>query len=196
MMELPRMELPAIVKIRQALPPDHIADIAADVQRQLDAAGLKSMLSAGQSVAITAGSRGMGGFQEILAAIVAAVKACGAEPFLIPTMGSHGGATAAGQVAILNGYGITEESIGCPIRATMETVCLGTAENGAAVHYDRYAYEADATIVVGRCKTHPILHEGNGSGVLKMTTTVWANKPGRRQPTPMVWPSPCNACPR
>ncbi len=170
MMELPRMELPAIVKIRQALPPDHIADIAADVQRQLDAAGLKSMLSADQSVAITAGSRGMGGFQEILAAIVAAVKACGAEPFLIPAMGSHGGATAVGQVAILHGYGITEESIGCPIRATMETVCLGTAENGAAVHYDRYAYAADATIVVGRCKTHPILHEGNGSGVLKMTT--------------------------
>lgn len=129
-MELPRMELPLIAKVRQALPPDHIADVAAVVRRLLEARGLKDKIKPGQSVAITARSRGMGGFAEILSTIVAAVKGCGAEPFLIPAMGSHGGATAEGQVAILTGDGITEEHIGCPIRATMETVCLGRAENG------------------------------------------------------------------
>jgi hypothetical protein len=180
-MELPRMALPNIVKVRQALPPDHIADIGGEVRRRLQAAGLEDKLTPGQRVAITAGSRGMGGFKEILTAIVVQVQACGAEPFLIPAMGSHGGATAEGQVAILNGYGITEEAIGCPIRATMETICLGRAENGAEVHYDRYAYEADATIVVGRCKTHPILHEGNGSGVLKMTTIGLGKQKGAQE---------------
>jgi hypothetical protein len=180
-MELPRMELPRVVKVRQALPTDHIADVAAEVRRLLEERGLADKIKPGQSVAITAGSRGMGGFSEILRALVAAVKECGAQPFLIPAMGSHGGATAEGQMAILTGYGITEERMGCLIRATMETVCLGQAENGAEVHYDRYAYEADATIVVGRCKTHPILHEGNGSGVLKMTTIGLGKQKGAQE---------------
>ncbi len=180
-MELPRMDVPPIAKVRQALPPDHIADIAGEVHRSLESAGLRDKVKPGQTVAITAGSRGMGGFNEILRAIVAQVRYYQAEPFLIPAMGSHGGATAEGQAAILNGYGITEEAIGCPIRATMETVCLGRAENGAEVHYDRYAYEADATIVVGRCKTHPILHEGNGSGVLKMTTIGLGKQKGAQE---------------
>ncbi|MDP9382027.1 MAG: hypothetical protein M3Q29_18165 [Chloroflexota bacterium] len=96
-------------------------------------------------------------------------------------MGSHGGATAGGQAEILEGYGITEEVMGCPIRATMDTVRLGRAENGAGVHYDRYAHEADATIVVGRCKTHPILHEGNGSGLLKMTTIGLGKQRGAQE---------------
>ncbi len=180
-MELPRMELSNIAKVRQALPPDHIAEITGEIATRLQAAGLGEKVSPGQRVAITAGSRGMGGFKEILKAIVAEVRSCGAEPFLIPAMGSHGGATAEGQVAILKGYGITEEAIGCPIRATMDTVCLGRAENGAEVHYDRYAYEADATIVLGRCKTHPILHEGNGSGLLKMTTIGLGKQTGAQE---------------
>lgn len=123
----------------------------------------------------------MGGFNKILRAVVAQLKDSGAQPFLIPAMGSHGGATAEGQAAILAGYGITEESIGCPVRATMETVCLGRAENGAEVHYDRYAFDADATIVLGRCKTHPILHEGNGSGLLKMTTIGLGKQRGAQE---------------
>jgi hypothetical protein len=165
-----RERLPDIAPIRQALPADRLDDVEGEVTRRLREAGIERKVHSGQRVAITAGSRGMGGFLDILRGVVAAVKACGAEPFLIPAMGSHGGATAEGQVAILNGYGVTEESAGCPIRATMETVCLGRAENGAEVHYDKLAYEADATIVLGRCKTHPTLHEGSGSGVLKMLT--------------------------
>ncbi len=180
-MELPRMDVPPIAKVRQALPPDHIADIAGEVHRSLESAGLRDKVKPGQTVAITAGSRGMGGFNEILRAIVAQVRYYQAEPFLIPAMGSHGGATAEGQAAILKGYGITEERMGCPIRATMETVSLGRAENGAEVHYDRYAYEADATIVLGRCKTHPILHEGNGSGLLKMTTIGLGKQRGAQE---------------
>ncbi len=180
-MELPRMALPEIVRVRQALPPDHLADVEGEVRQRLRAAGLGDKVTPGQRVAITAGSRGMGGSLAILTGIVAEVQGCGAQPFLVPAMGSHGGATAAGQAAILHGYGITEESVGCPIRATMDTVCLGRAANGAAVHYDRHAYEADATIVLGRCKTHPILHEGNGSGVLKMTTIGLGKQRGAQE---------------
>ena len=175
------MVLPPIAPVRQALPPDHLEDVPGEVRRRLEQAGLPQLLKRGQRVAITAGSRGMGGFLEILQAVVAAVKACGAEPFLIPAMGSHGGATAEGQADILRSFGVTEESVGCPIRATMETVVLGTAANGATVHFDRYAYEADATIVLGRCKTHPTLHEGNGSGVLKMTTIGLGKQAGAEE---------------
>ncbi len=181
-MKLPAAEaLPPMARVRQVLPSEQIEDVFGEVKRCLDEAGLRQKLKRGQTVAITAGSRGMGNALDILRGVVAAVRECGAEPFLVPAMGSHGGATAEGQLAILAGYGITEEAVGCPIRATMETVVLGTAPNGAACHFDRYAYEAGATIVVGRCKTHPTLHEGNGSGVLKMTTVGLGKQAGAQE---------------
>ncbi|HEV2121907.1 MAG TPA: lactate racemase domain-containing protein, partial [Chloroflexota bacterium] len=166
----PRTELPRIVKVRQFLPADHLMNLGEEITQRLLGAGIQDRVHAGQRVAITAGSRGMGGFQEIVKAVVEQVQACGAEPFIVPAMGSHGGATAEGQQRLLAGLGISEQTVGCPIRPTMETVELGSTKHGADVHYDRIAYEADATIVLGRCKTHPTLHEGNGSGLQKMVT--------------------------
>ena len=84
-------------------------------------------------IAITGGSRGIADYPAVMRAAVRYIKACGAVPFIVPAMGSHGGATAEGQLQILEGYNITEESMGCPIRSSMETVLLGTSELGLSL---------------------------------------------------------------
>jgi hypothetical protein len=119
-------------------------------------------------VAITAGSRGIAHIDAIIAAVVREVRRLGAAPFVVAAMGSHGGATSAGQRAVLSSYGITEERVGCPIVCDMETVCLGSTAEGVAAYIDRAAYEADAIIVVNRVKPHSILTGDLGSGLLKM----------------------------
>lgn len=112
----------------------------------------------------------MGGIVALVGGIADAVKAAGGVPFVVPAMGSHGGAVAEGQIEILHRLGVTEAAVGAPIRATMETVVLGEAGNGAVVHVDRFAHEADGTIVLGRVKTHPEYDPRIASGLLKMTT--------------------------
>jgi len=104
----------------------------------------------------------------ILAAVAAFCKARGAQPFGIPAMGSHGGATAHGQLAVLESLGITEESIGCPIHATMDTVQIGSTEEGEPVYLDRYAAQADGIIVINRIKPHTSFHGPYESGLMKM----------------------------
>ena len=105
----------------------------------------------------------------ITRAIVDFVKSCGGQPFVFPAMGSHGGATAEGQREILRGYGVTEETMDCPIRATMEVVQVGETEEGMPVFVDRYAYEADGIILCGRVKAHPAFRGPYESGILKMS---------------------------
>lgn len=139
------------------------------IQKLLDA-GLRKKINRGDQIAITAGSRGIGGLGELLSGIIDAVKSCGGEPFIIPAMGSHGGATSEGQVEILHRLGISEQSCGAPVRATMETQDLGPAENGAIAHLDRLAADADGIIVLGRTKTHPESAGDLASGLLKMCT--------------------------
>ena len=167
-MPLPRRDLPSFVEVAQPLPSAHIDECRAEVQRRLFDFGLRERVKSGHRIAITAGSRGFGGFLPILSGIAAAVRDCGAEPFLIPAMGSHGGATPAGQTEILRRLGVTDEI--APICATMDTLTLRKAPNGAVAHLDRYASEADGIIVLGRTKTHPESSEGLASGLLKMVT--------------------------
>jgi hypothetical protein len=100
--------------------------------------------------------------------MVAMVKASGGDPFIVPAMGSHGGATAVGQIDVLSGLGITEESAGCPIRATMDTVILGETERGQPVYFDRYAAEADGYMICNRVKIHTDYHGPHESGLIKM----------------------------
>jgi hypothetical protein len=159
-----------MARIRQRLPGDHIADARREMRQQLLDAGLDRQVQRGQRIALTAGSRGMGGFVELLAGMADAVKSVGGEPFVIPAMGSHGGAVAEGQMEILRRLGVTEESVGAPVRASMETIALGPAENGAVAHLDRIAAEADGIIVLGRTKTHPESTGPLASGLLKMVT--------------------------
>jgi hypothetical protein len=176
--------------VAQLLPQDHIADVRQETQQRLLQSGLLDSLKPEAQIAITAGSRGMGGFIELLAGIVDAVKAKGARPFVIPAMGSHGGATEEGQTEILRRLGVTEEAIGAPIRATMQTHALGTSDTGAIAHLDSVAATADGVIVLARTKTHPENTAGVASGLLKMVTVGLGKQAGAQEAhTHGLWPS-------
>jgi hypothetical protein len=169
-MAFPRFPCPDVALVAQHLPTDHIPGVRRHTCAGLLDAGLKTKVSPGARIAITAGSRGMGGLVELLAGISDAIREAGGSPFIVPAMGSHGGAVAEGQAEILRRLGVTEEAVGAPIQATMETAVLGTASNGAVAHVDRYAMEADGIIVLGRVKTHPEYDPRIASGLLKMVT--------------------------
>ena len=180
-MAFPRRQLPAMTRVRQDLPSDHVENVAADVRRKLLEFGLREKIKPGNRIAITAGSRGIGSFVELLSGVADAVKSCRGEPFIIPAMGSHGGATAEGQTEILNRLGVSGQSAGAPIHATMDTRELGRAGNGAVAHLDRFAAEADGVIVLGRTKTHPESAGELASGLLKMCTVGLGKQTGAQQ---------------
>jgi hypothetical protein len=161
--------LPGWAHIRQQLNDTDIGSIDQAVADQFARAEIAGTIKPGQRVVLTAGSRGIDRIAEILRAAVNQVRLLGGEPFVIPAMGSHGGATPEGQRALIEHYGVTEEFVGCPIRATMETVHLGTLEDGVPVWFDRIAYEeADVVIPVGRVKPHTDFRGPIESGLMKM----------------------------
>lgn len=157
--------------VRQNFDRSQIEDLPGEVRRQLVDSNVRDTLSRGMRICVTASSRGIDRQAVILREIVRFLKDCGCEPFIIPAMGSHGGATAKGQKAVLTGYGITEEFCGCPICSSMETVFLGTVEeNGEEfeVRIDKHAYEADGIVVFGRIKPHSAFRGPYESGLTKM----------------------------
>ncbi len=161
--------LPRMFALRQRLDLPQIADVAGTIRQRLDASGLLDGIRPGQQIALTAGSRGVASQAEVLRAVAAAVRARGAEPFVVPAMGSHGGATAEGQMEMLAGLGVTEASVGVPIRATMDVVSLGQLPDGPPLFMDAYAAAADGIIVVHRIKPHSDFHGPIESGLSKMT---------------------------
>ena len=132
-------------------------------------------------VAITAGSRGIRNVDIITRSVVNFVKSRGATPFIVPAMGSHGGATAEGQRQLLAGYGITEDAMGCEIRSSMETVLLGRSELGKPVYMDKNAYEADGVILSCRLKPHNAFRGPVESGPCKMMTVGLGKQKGAEQ---------------
>ena len=142
------VELPRMAMIRQKFPRDGIEDVAAYLMEKLDREDLRSRIKPGMRVVLTGSSRKIANMPLILRELADYVRAQGAHPYIIPAMGSHGGATAEGQREILESYGITEEACRCPIFSSMETVQVGSLSNGDEVRVDRFAYEADAVIVV------------------------------------------------
>lgn len=180
-MAFPRVAAPPMIRVQQRLSHDHIADVRETVRRRLLDSGLLNQVEKGNKIAITAGSRGMGGFTELLGGIIDAVKQKGGDPFIMPAMGSHGGAVERGQVEILHRLGVDEEKVGAPIKATMRTHALGTAKNGAVAHLDEIAAEADGIIILGRTKTHPENREGIASGLLKMVTVGLGKQAGAQE---------------
>ena len=167
-MEFPRAPMPRMTRVRQDLPDQHVPDVAAAVRDALRAERLAERVAAGQRVAITAGSRGIADIATVIATIADEIKGTGAEPFVIPAMGSHGGATVEGQRAILAEYGITEGEVGAPVLATMDTVVVGTLDDGTPCYLDRHAHEADAIVAVGRVKAHTAFRSDIESGLCKM----------------------------
>jgi hypothetical protein len=158
------VELPNVALVGQRIDtPPALASIREGVRKALEAVELPS-----GSVAIGVGSRGVSGVGEIVAALVEVLKEAGAEPFVVPAMGSHGASTAEGQAEVLAHLGVGEESVGCPVRATMEAVGFGETPSGVAVFMDRNAYEADSVVVVNRVKPHTAFRGTVESGPTKM----------------------------
>jgi hypothetical protein len=155
-------------RVRQTFERPRVDDIPGEAQAQLKRLALRDRVKPGASVAVTVGSRGIANIHLITKAIVDHLKAIGAKPFIVPAMGSHGGGTAEGQRGIVEGYGITEQFVGCPIRATMETVIVCKTAEGIPVHFDRHAYEADHVVVCGRVKPHTGFVGDIESGLMKM----------------------------
>jgi hypothetical protein len=180
-MSFPRRAIPPLIRVEQKLSHEHLPDVRESARAQLLESGCLRAVKNGSRIAITAGSRGLGGFRELLAGVIDAVKAAGGEPFIIPAMGSHGGATAEGQTEILKRFGVTEESLGVGIRSTMHTQQLGPSETGAVAHLDQIAAEADGIIVLGRVKTHPENTAGVASGLLKMVTVGLGKQAGAQE---------------
>jgi len=157
-----------MIRVRQDVDAPRIDDVAGEVDRELSALNLGEKISAGETVAITAGSRGIANIALITKSVVEHFKKLGAVPFIVPAMGSHGGGTAEGQRAILEGYGITEDYIGAEIRCSMETVIVDKTPQGIPVHFDKHAYEADHVLVAGRIKPHTGFVGEIESGLHKM----------------------------
>lgn len=175
--------LPRMFHASQRFPDAHIdrEDIEKTIFDEISRSGMGERVRPGMRIAITAGSRGIRNVDEITRSVAAYVKSRGATPFIVPAMGSHGGATAEGQKALLAGYGITEEAMGCEIRSSMETVLLGHSELGKPVYMDKNAFESDGVILSCRLKPHNAFRGPVESGPCKMMTVGLGKQKGAEQ---------------
>ncbi len=162
--------IPRVVQVKQKFERPVIVDLKKEFLNQIEAKNLFSRLRKGMKVAITVGSRGISNQPFLVKLLIEELKKVGTVPFVIPAMGSHGGATAEGQRSMLEEMGFTEDYLGVPIKATMETVQIGTSSNGLPVYIDRYASEADGIILVNRIKPHVSFRGPFESGLMKMIT--------------------------
>lgn len=181
--KLAPVKIPKMFPIRQVFSADHIAptEIHDIVQSILMQNKFSSKIKPGMEIAITAGSRGIANISIIAKEIVDFVKSRGGCPFIVPAMGSHGGATAEGQKSILAGLGITESFCGCEIRSSMETVHIGVTSRGKNVYIDKNAAEADGIIVLCRIKPHTAFRGPYESGIMKMMTIGLGKQYGAEQ---------------
>ncbi|MEH7224706.1 lactate racemase domain-containing protein [Bacillus sp. JJ1566] len=164
------IEIPRMIKIRQNFHAPEVNNVKEAVHEAIRTAGVLTGVDAGDRVAIAVGSRGVASLPELVRETVHAVKSVGGNPFIVPAMGSHGGATAAGQVDVLEQLGVTEDAIGAPILATMEVVEIGRLPNGLPIYMDYHAYKADKIIVINRIKPHTAFRGPVESGLMKMIT--------------------------
>jgi hypothetical protein len=163
-----KVPIPKVCKVKQQFDNIRVITIEDKVRKELQRPGTLDRIGFGDYIAITAGSRGIANIDIIIRTIVDEVKRVGGIPFIVPAMGSHGGATADGQREVLASLGITEATMGCPVRATMETMEIGRTDAGLSVNIDKYAYDADGIIVVNRIKPHTAFRGPCESGLLKM----------------------------
>jgi hypothetical protein len=161
------MDFPELHILEQAFKPGPHLDVPSCTREELQRAGLLPAVKPGQTVLITAGSRGVGCMVEVLRTVAAAVKDQGGRPLILPAMGSHGGGTAEGQIEVLKHLGQTSETLGAPIHDSMEPVVVGEAEK-CPVYADRPAVEADHILIVNRVKEHTEFIGEIESGLIKM----------------------------
>ena len=158
-------EFPQMFRVWQQFEATPPVDVAASVADGF--AAIRGQLKPGMRVAVGVGSRGISNLAKVVSAVIGELKSAGAEPFIIPAMGSHGGATPEGQAQLLAGYGVTEASMGVPVCASMEVESLGQADDGQGVPWSREALAADGVIVINRVKPHTAFSEPVGSGLTK-----------------------------
>lgn len=174
-------QIPKFVRVRHEMDRGHIDDIEGAVAQAMQREGTLDRIKPGDSVCITAGSRDVANIARVIRAICDQVKSVGAHPFIIPAMGSHAGAKAEGQRGIIEGYGVTEEAMGAPIRATMDTEVIAHAKSGLEIHLDKYANAADFLIPVGRIKAHTDFRGEVESGICKMLVIGMGKQHGAYQ---------------
>ena len=160
------MERCALRKMRVRFKRPRVKDIAGAVREQFE--GRKGLFKSGSSVAVAVGSRGISNLQGIVREAVECLKSFGVKPFIIPAMGSHGGATDQGQAATIASYGITEKEIGCPVRSSMEVVELESGGLEHELYMDRHAHESDGVLLINRVKLHTDFRGKYESGLVKM----------------------------
>jgi hypothetical protein len=158
-----------LLAVEQQFDASRVKDIHAEVGKALQESGILAAMKPGDTVAVGAGSRGIANLPKIVRATVDHLKAAKMKPYIVPAMGSHGGATAAGQIEILEGMGVTEEAMGVEIRATMEVEPIGQIENGPVLYQGKDSKAADHTILVSRIKPHTDFRSHLESGPAKMS---------------------------
>jgi len=163
-----KMQLPRMIKVRQKFASEHIMNVEQAIRQELEQEKIKSLVTPGQSVAVAVGSRGINNLSKIVKVTINYLKELGAVPFIVPAMGSHGGATAQGQLAVLHGYGVTEQEMGVPIKSSMEVTLLGSTPKGIPVYVDKNALAADMVVVINRIKPHTGFRGPIESGICKM----------------------------
>ncbi len=161
-------ELPRVATIRQTVGTPPLADPIESVVSAIQSSQIQTRLPAGSRIALTVGSRGIAGIDQIAQAVVRGLRTLDYQPFIVAAMGSHGGGTPEGQRSLLGALGVTEESVGCPIETGMETVTVGSNSQGLPIPFDRKAFEADGIVLLNRIKPHTSFTGQFESGLLKM----------------------------
>ncbi|MBX9962281.1 MAG: nickel-dependent lactate racemase [Burkholderiales bacterium] len=162
--------LPRMVHVRQKFERPRLASVTATVVEQFKRPEVRAKVKPGMTIAVGCGSRGINNIAECTKQVIAELKALGAKPFIFPAMGSHGGATAEGQREVLEGYGITEATMGCPVHSQMDVVELGKLDSGMPVYMDKLAAAADGVVLICRVKPHTNFRAPIESGIVKMMT--------------------------
>ena len=180
---LKNIQLPKVAHVKCEFDRSEVEDVAAALIKELERPEISGCVKPGMKIAVGVGSRGLADLEIMVKTLVKKLKDLGAEPFIVPTMGSHGGATAEGQKAILSSLGITEEAMGCPIRSSMETVELGTVhipdlDTDTKTYFDRNSYEADGIVTIARVKVHPAFKDTLESGLCKMLVVGFGKQQG------------------
>lgn len=179
--EASRLPLPRMFKARQVFDNTRLDDIARSVMEELDKPAIRSLIRPGASVAVAVGSRGIRSIDRITRTVVDGLKAMGAHPFIVPSMGSHGSGTAEGQLSLLAGYGVTEAAMGVPIPASMDTVVISTTSGGLPIHIAKDALKADLIVPIARIKPHTDFRGPIESGLCKMLAIGLAKHNGCSQ---------------
>ena len=175
------MEFPSIQLVRQIAPQPTLADVAGEVRRQWLTSKTAKRFKPGMNVAVGCGSRGIQNILSIVKATVDALKELGTKPFVVAAMGSHGGATSAGQRELLASYDLDEAHLGVPVVTDMEAVTIGTNEWGEPVWWDKNALAADAVVTVSRVKPHTDFRGAFESGIVKMLVIGLGKRHGADQ---------------